>query len=61
MHPMPRQILVLHRMEGAGADVQRDECAVDAAGGERGQDRLVEMQAGGRGGNGAGARAYTVW
>ena len=28
VHPVPREVFVLHRLEGAGADVQRDERAL---------------------------------
>ena len=36
VHGVCRELLGAHRLEGAGADVQRDERAVDAARGERG-------------------------
>ncbi len=48
------EILVAHRLKGAGADVQRDVREAHAARIERGQHRVVEVQAGGRRGDRAG-------
>ena len=47
-----------HRLEGARADVQRDEGAAHAARLERGEDVGVEVQARRRRRNGAGHRAH---
>ena len=48
MHPVLGQVLGLHRLEGARADVQRHERLLDAAICERLEQRRIEMQAGGR-------------
>ena len=51
---MQADIVDLDRPERAGADVQRDECERHAARLQRVQRLLIEMQAGGRGCDGAG-------
>ena len=54
MHAVLGQLVHAHRLERAGADVQRDVAAVDAARLQGVQQRLVEVQAGGRRGHRAG-------
>ncbi|MCY1231077.1 hypothetical protein D9M72_435130 [compost metagenome] len=49
------QVLGAHRLEGAGAHVQRQEGAPHAGGIEPGEQRIVEMQARGGRGHRAGA------
>ena len=51
VHRVLGDVLGLHRLEGAGAHVQRDAGALHAARVERGQQGLVEMQGGGRRGH----------
>ena len=47
VHRVLGQVLGAHRLEGAGADVQRDARRVDATLREVGQHRVVEVQRGG--------------
>ena len=51
MHRCSRSVVHAHRLEGAGADVQGDVAELDAARAQRVQQRVVEMQAGGRRGD----------
>ena len=53
MHLVVGCVVGLHRQEGAGADMQGDEAALDALCIERGKKLGREMQAGGGGGHGA--------
>jgi len=56
-----REIFFADRLERPRTDVQREVGELDAARGERGEERLVEVQARGRRGDGArGARVH-VW
>ena len=50
------EVLAAHRLEGAGADVQRERGALDAARLERVEQRVVEMQRRRRRGDRAGPR-----
>jgi hypothetical protein len=61
VHPVLGEVLDAHRLERAGAHVQRQRRALDAHRVELRQQRLVEMQAGRRRGDRAGLRANTVW
>ena len=60
VHAVFGQFIHPHRLEGAGAHVQRDVAERDALGAQRRQQCFVEMQAGGGRGDGAGL-AQTVW
>jgi hypothetical protein len=57
VHPVRREVLGLHRLERARADVQRDESRRDSRGAQRPEQRLVEVQPGGRRGDGPAWRA----
>ena len=48
MHAVLRDVVGAHRQEGAGADMQRDGDALDAALLQRLEQRRREMQPGGR-------------
>src|SRR5262245_8192781 len=45
MHEVGVELVGAHGLERSGADVQRDERAIDAAGVERAHERFIEMQA----------------
>jgi hypothetical protein len=53
VHVVLGQVLDAHRLEGAGAHVQGDVGDVHALRGQFVEQRLVEVQAGGRRGDGA--------
>ena len=55
------QFIHPHRLEDAGAHVQRDVAERDALGAQRRQQCFVEMQAGGGRGMPPVSRANTVW
>src|SRR5690606_28062716 len=55
VHAVLGDVLDLHGQEGAGADVQSDARGGDAAGGELGEQDLVEVERGGGGGDRSGA------
>jgi hypothetical protein len=54
VHDVAREVVVLHRLERARADVQRHEGPLDTVPLERRHDGLVEVQAGRRGSDRAG-------
>ncbi|KGD43715.1 hypothetical protein DO70_6589 [Burkholderia pseudomallei] len=56
VHPVLGEVFDAHRLERARADVQRERRALDAARLERGEHRVVEVQAGRRRGDGARVR-----
>ena len=53
VHDVLGEVFVAHRLEGARADVQGDFGALHAARGDGSEQGFIEMQAGGRGGDGA--------
>ena len=61
VHAVLGEVFGAHRLEGAGADVQRDGGACPRRARQRGQHGFVEVQRGRGRGHGAGAAANTVW